>query len=125
MTTLDQLFLNSGGEDFIVFFKNTGFKDHNMSWCGEVYPIMYFDEENKKFSYYNDHNSNPEENKDKARCFFHFSYCWRGVWEGRFYPKQEEYWGEDVSELNDLWNQIEKIIRDKIKFDNTDYEYFD
>lgn len=119
------LFLESEGEQFAVFFENTGSPDHQMSWSGQVYPIIIFDTGFKKFAYYNNRRSDPEDDKEQARCFFQFSYCWRGVWEGRFYPQQEEYWGEDVLSLSNLWDQIEKILQDKIKSDNPEYKHFD
>ena len=30
------------------------------------------------------------------------SFCWRGVWEGRLYFPDDEYWGEEISELSEL-----------------------
>lgn len=118
-----QLILQSESEYFFVFFKYEGSPDHKMRWSGDVWPIYRTGEE--EFCYRNDQDNGHELDKTKATCFFDFSYCWRGVWEGRFYPKQEEYWGEDVSILSDLWNQIDVIMKNKIKEDNPEYEHFD
>lgn len=42
---------------------------------------------------------------EEADKDFEGSYCWRGVWEGRLYFLQEEYWGEDLAEMNEVYNE--------------------
>ncbi|AGO49650.1 hypothetical protein Phi13:2_gp040 [Cellulophaga phage phi13:2] len=43
------------------------------------------------------------------------SYVWRGVWEGRLYFTDEEYWSEDLKELSDLFSDtIEPFCKEKI-----------
>ena len=32
------------------------------------------------------------------------SFCWRGVWEGRLYFPDEEYWDSELAELSKLYN---------------------
>lgn len=64
------------------------------------------------------------ENKEEARHLFNFSYCWRGVWEGRIYFKDEEYWGSDIREMADLWDSIELHCQMMIK-SKFPGEYFD
>ncbi len=105
-------------ESFVVFLT----KHHSMGWSGNVYPCLV---SQSGWMYHSKKNSDYVENIEEAECFFEFSYCWRGVWEGRFYPKQEEYWGEDVSTLHELWVQIEKGMRNQIRNDNPDYDHFD
>jgi hypothetical protein len=39
----------------------------------------------------------------KVEKLFEGSFCWRGVWEGRLYFTQDEYWGEDLKEMSDLY----------------------
>jgi hypothetical protein len=116
------IFLESESEDFAVFLKDEGSPEYRMRWSGEVYPIYKYTD---GFYFIHENNSGNELDKAKARMWFEFSYCWRGVWEGRVYPKQEEFWGEDISIVSDLWDQIEKICKDKITADNPDYKHFD
>lgn len=47
-------------------------------------------------------------NEKKALKKFMGSYCYRGVFESRIYFTDDEYWGEELSELSDLFiNYIE------------------
>ena len=43
---------------------------------------------------------------EKGKCLkkLEGSFCWRGVWEGRLYFPDEEYWGEEIAELSELYN---------------------
>lgn len=34
------------------------------------------------------------------------TYCWRGIWEGRLYFQNDEYWSEDLKELSDLFSEV-------------------
>jgi hypothetical protein len=45
---------------------------------------------------------------EEGECLVKFegSFCWRGVWEGRLYFHDSEYWGEDLSEMNHLYNEM-------------------
>ena len=53
-----------------------------------------------------------EDNKDSVqqfeigKCLIKLtgSFCWKGIWEGRLYFNDEEYWGEDIQELSNLYN---------------------
>jgi hypothetical protein len=52
------------------------------------------------------------------------SFCWRGVWEGRLYFTDEEYWGEEIAELSDLYNNhIVPWCKDFIKKRNPERVY--
>lgn len=55
------------------------------------------------------------EDKTQARRLFNFSYCWRGVWEGRIYFTDEEYWSSELAELSKLWDFIEHHCKMLIK----------
>lgn len=46
---------------------------------------------------------------------FQGSFCWRGVWEGRIYFLEEEYWGEDLREMADLYDLIKDWCTNAIK----------
>lgn len=41
--------------------------------------------------------------EEKAEKQFDGSYCWRGFWEGRLYFKQYEYWGEELKEMYNIY----------------------
>jgi len=34
------------------------------------------------------------------------TYCWRGIWEGRLYFQNDEYWSEDLKEISDLFSDV-------------------
>lgn len=123
---LSRQFLEARGEDFVVFYKPTGLDPfHKMSWEGEVYPIMPYGDGEEEFDFMDENASDPQPDRTKARRFFVFSFCWRGVWEGRVYPKREEYMEDDVHVMSDLWRQIETLMKKQIKKDNPDYGHFE
>jgi hypothetical protein len=53
---------------------------------------------------------------DENRHYFDYNFCWRGVWEGRIYFTDKEYWSEDISLINQIWiileNKLKEIIRE-------------
>ena len=53
------------------------------------------------------------------------SFCWRGVWEGRLYFPDMEYFGEEIKELSELYNDfIVPFCKDFIqKRDKNDYDF--
>lgn len=113
--------LQAEGEDFVVFFEKV--KDATYMWSGKVYPIIKFSDDT--WQYTAENSSDCESDRDRARLWFEFSFCWRGVWEGRFYCKQEELWTEDLQTIATLWDKIELLLKAKIKADNPDYGCFD
>jgi len=47
---------------------------------------------------------------------FQGSFCWRGVWEGRVYFTDDEYWGEEIKEMAELYeNHIVRWCKEFIK----------
>lgn len=53
---------------------------------------------------------------DKAEKMFEGSLCWRGVWEGRIYFSDDEYWGEELKKMSDLYeNHIVPWCKEFIK----------
>lgn len=75
------------------------------SWLKfSVYPA-YIDE---KIVHYIDKENEPEirEIFEEEKCLkkLEGSFCWRGVWEGRLYFTDEEYWGEEIEELSRIYN---------------------
>ena len=86
----------------------------------KVYPIVEWEEMFTKESgnYYQDKKSDKyhEELNDNCLCILSGTYCWRGVWEGRIYFTDEEYWIEDLEPLSQLTsNHIIPFCKEQIK----------
>ena len=61
-------------------------------------------------------NTTPIFDKDKCLMQMEGSYCWRGVWEGRICFTDDEYWGEELAYLSELYNEyIVKWCKEFIK----------
>ena len=87
--------------------------DTDKSWLYfSVYPTVIWTDTkgNTGYSYIDKNTEEYIKNFDKDKCLEKIkgSFCWRGVWEGRLYFTDEEYWGEEIQELSELYN--EKII---------------
>ena len=80
----------------------------------EVYPVL--DWENlrtgNKGTSYIDKENDPDEREDfePGKCLKKLEglFGWRGVWEGRLYFTDDEYWGEEIEKLSRLYN--DKIV---------------
>ena len=93
--------------DYMVHFKTD---KHTLEF--EVYPVQdwkHLPTGEKGFSYIGKENE-PDtiEEFENGKCLIKLkgSFCWRGVWEGRLYFTDEEYWGEDIEELSRLYNDF-------------------
>lgn len=104
---------------FLLTFK----QDSKMRWEGSVVEIQMFD--NDTWEYQSNNGSDFTKDIKEARIWFRWSFCWRGVWEGRVYFKDSEYWSEEMKTIPLIWNQVESIMKDKIKSDNPNYGFFD
>jgi len=120
---MKDLIVNIDGENFLIKFKNEGSKDHQMNWSGVVYSVFVYDD--TTWAYQQRYCSDSTKDEDDARILFEWLFCWRGVWEGRIYFKNEEYWCEEINTMAKIWKQVEGVVKQRIKDDNTDYEYFD
>lgn len=112
--------------DYIVHFNTNS---HTLYF--EVYPVQDWEQlsTNKKgFSYIDKENESDRlETFEEGKCLkkLEGSFCWRGVWECRLYFTDEEYWGEDIAELSELYNDhIIKWCKDFIK-KREPYDYYD
>jgi hypothetical protein len=93
-------------DDFMVHFDLEGF-----AIKFEVYPVL--DGVNLKTEQKNVYYTSKEDGQsgiidfDADTCLkkLEGSYCWRGVWEGRLWFTDEEYWGEELSELSELYTK--------------------
>jgi len=64
--------------------------------------------------------------KDKAKKLFEGSICWRGVWEGRLYFTEDEYWGDELQMMAELYkDKIVPWCQEFIKKRHPEYDYED
>jgi hypothetical protein len=111
-------------EEFMVFFEPKPYGDGNCkNWHGRVYPVQRNGD--GTLSFFNQGDWEFTQNQTKARVWFDFIGCWRGVWEFRLYPQQQEFMDDDIVIVAGLYKQIEQIVKDRIKSDNPDYGHFD
>jgi len=109
--------------DFMVHF------DISVYVQFEVYPIQEWEEimTGKKGFDYIDKEKEPDAIKEfeEGKCLkkMEGSYCWRGVWEGRLYFTDVEYWGEELLKLSELYNKIEIWCKKFIKERNPERLY--
>lgn len=96
----------------------------------KVYPINDWEDMkgNTGFAYCSKTSSDMVDvfNEETCREIFRGSFCWRGVWEGRIYFTDYEYWGEELKEISDLYNnQIVPWCKDYIKKESPKTVYED
>jgi len=120
---MESKIIRANDNDFIVHFNNIGTPEHNMRWEGGATEIEMYD--GGGWEYRSNESSQPVNDIKDARVWFEWSFVWRGVWEGRIYFKDDEYWSSEMKTISELWNQIEVIIKEKIKSDNPNYKHFD
>lgn len=113
---MESFYISLEYQDFIVHVKQDGkYK------AGFVYPVEIDSEQN--YYYLSQKNGYPQKHIEDSRCFFTFLFCWRGVWEGRIYFKDDEYWISELETINELWKEIEIKLKAQIKKDNPNYTY--
>lgn len=118
---MEPLFIEIDGEDFIIHFvKEEG--NTTFFWNGTASQIQKFAD--NTWLYQSRDSSDFTSDIKEARVWFEWSYCWRGIWEGRIYFKDDEYWCEEMDTIPKLWNSIEVAVKAKIILDNPEYDYF-
>ena len=75
----------------------------------ECYPVTdWTDRNNEKGMSYTDKENEPDFRDvfetDKCLKKLEGSFCWRGVWEGRLYFPDDEYWDNELKKLSELYN---------------------
>lgn len=85
-----------------------------------VYPIGHWTGPNgtEGYSYSAKTSSDDvyEFDPETCRCLFEGSYVWRGVWEGRLYFKDDEYWDHELAEMSSLFtSHIEPHCKDLVR----------
>lgn len=121
---MQRVFIGVEHEKFAVEFE-----EKNGWYDGNVYPI---DEWNKAtgetgWSYQSKSSGGDMHDtlNDDCRIMFAFLFVWRGVWEGRIYFKDDEYWSEELRTMADVWDKLQPILKDKIRQANPEYTYDD
>lgn len=104
-------------QHYSVFIENK----HTMRHEGSVYLSDISDD--KKPYFYNREKGSEIEDEINSDCqkLFDFSFCWRGVWEGRIYFVEDEYFSDDLADIVYVWDKIQSHLKDKIKKENIDY----
>ena len=114
-------------DDFMIHLDT---RQHTIQF--EVYPVQDWTHlpTGKEGTNYINKEDEPDsrEEFEECKCLkkLEGSFCWRGVWEGRLYFTDDEYWGEDIEELSRLYN--DKILpwcKDFIKNREPDNTYDD
>lgn len=96
---------------------------------GSAYPVSVYDfDEREKVFYISKKDGgdilSPGATED-IRVLFEFSFCYRGVWEGRIYFKDDEYWSEELMDMAKLWDEIQIVLKEKIKVQNPEQLFVD
>jgi hypothetical protein len=88
----------------------------------DVYPVSDWESiiDGSTGTYYTDIEKEPDirETFEEGKCLKKLSgsMCWRGVWEGRLYFTDQEYWDEELAELSALFSDhIEPWAKDFIR----------
>lgn len=103
---------------------------HRDDWSSMVEITVYSGSEASEVGsgvteiYYTD-NENGGLLKDTkgAEVLFEATFQWRGVWEGRIYFKQEEYFHEDLELIYKVWGLIQSDMEEYIKTNNPQFVY--
>jgi hypothetical protein len=98
------LCISIDGDDFNVHVKTDA---HTLEF--QVCPVREWTgvNDSKGRSYIDKENESDLLDKfEPSKCLIKMegSFCWRGVWEGRLYFTDDEYWGEDIEILSKLYN---------------------
>ncbi|MBF0253181.1 MAG: hypothetical protein HQL29_05130 [Candidatus Omnitrophica bacterium] len=126
---MEKIFYNIDHEDFIVHIEQDEYYGFRIK--GEVYPIQKYKtvgESAEKWGYIKlqDGDIHEEHEPDiTCRKLFDFSFCWKGVWEGRIYFKDDEYWSDEIKIMSELWEQISATLKEKIKSNDPSHNYDD
>ena len=121
---MEQTFIEVEHEEFSVEFE-----EKNGWYDGNIYPISRWSKSTGETGWSYQSKSigghTHDEINDDVRNMFGFLFVWRGVWEGRIYFKDDEYWSEEIKTMSDLWEKIEPILKDKIRQKDPDRSFDD
>ena len=63
------------------------------------------------------------DDKNQARKLFEFSFVWKGVWEGRIYFTDDEYWSEEMATMAEAWAKVQGKMQKQIRENHPDYDW--
>lgn len=72
----------------------------------EVYPIIRFSDGEVLYRSISDLSHTKFNEGEGLEISMHGTYCWRGVWEPRYYFPNDEYWYEDLEEMYEVFNNV-------------------
>ena len=110
MNNLEPKIIKANGDDFIIHFEH---RYNGYRLDGTATQIVMFTD--GSWQYQSNTSSDLTEDRDKARVWFEWSFCWRGIWEGRIYFRDDEYWSEEMETIPELWRQIEMAAKKYIR----------
>ena len=56
-----------------------------------------------------------DEFNDDCRCLLTITVCWRGVWDERAYPKDSEYWADEMMDMGRITNYLMPIMKEEAR----------
>jgi hypothetical protein len=91
-----------------------------MRYTGNVYPAnSYIENGIEKVCYTSKKDGSLIDTlSEDVRISFEFSFVWRGIWEGRIYFKDDEYWSEELMEMANVWEKIQTLFKEEIRKEN-------
>lgn len=98
------------------------YNEDEFRYTGNVYPVSVYDFDDREDVFYISKKDGGDILSsgvtEDVRVLFEFSFCYRGVWEGRIYFNDDEYWSEELMEMAKLWDEIQIVLKEKIKVQN-------
>lgn len=58
-----------------------------------------------------------EEFNEKCRVLFEFNINWRGCWDNRVYLIDDEYFGDEMTDIYLCYKFVEKTFKERLKKD--------
>ena len=87
-----------------------------VKYTGKV--IEYNEQFNGTRLYQDESNGNMyEEFNEKCRVLFEFNINWRGCWDNRVYLIDDEYFGDEMTDIYLCYKFVEKTFKERLKKD--------
>lgn len=88
----------------------------NKTIYADVYPIVKFSDGSWAYTSIKEgFNKFYKELNGDCRTLFRVTCRWLGVWDGRLYFPDEEYYSDELQTMFDIWKQLEPILQSKIE----------
>ena len=85
---------------------------HYKTVQADIYEAMDYDDKVMYVSRTLGGHTHEEFNED-CRLLMTVTVCWRGTWDERAYPKDDEYWTEEIADLGRITDSILPILKQK------------